>query len=80
LFPFEIADAWFQQASTDGIDGVVFYLPPEDCVTGWDYPRHRHYLDERGIPHFLVREDAMSISEECHERIETFVRSIGVGR
>ena len=70
LFPFEIADAWFQQASTDGIDGVVFYLPPEDCVAGWDYPRRRRYLDERGIPHLLVREDAMSISEECHERIE----------
>ena len=80
LFPFEIADAWFQQTSTDGIDGVVFYLPPEDCVAGWDYPRRRRYLDERGIPHLLVREDAMSISEECHERIETFVRSIGVGR
>jgi benzoyl-CoA reductase/2-hydroxyglutaryl-CoA dehydratase subunit BcrC/BadD/HgdB len=80
LFPFEIADAWFQQASTDGIDGVIFYLPPEDCVAGWDYPRRRRYLDERGIPHLLVREDAMTISEECHERIETFVRSIGVRR
>jgi benzoyl-CoA reductase/2-hydroxyglutaryl-CoA dehydratase subunit BcrC/BadD/HgdB len=69
LFPFEIADAWFQQASTNGIDGVVFYLPPEDCVAGWDYPRRRRYLDERGIPHLLVREDAMAISEECHGRI-----------
>jgi benzoyl-CoA reductase/2-hydroxyglutaryl-CoA dehydratase subunit BcrC/BadD/HgdB len=80
LFPFEIADAWFQQASTDGIDGVVFYLPPEDCVAGWDYPRWRRYLDERGIPHLLVREDARTISEECHARIETFVHSMGVGR
>lgn len=80
LFPFEIADAWFQQASTDGIDGVIFYLPPEDCVAGWDYPRRRRYLDDRGIPHLLVREDAMSISQECHERIERFVRNIGVGR
>jgi benzoyl-CoA reductase/2-hydroxyglutaryl-CoA dehydratase subunit BcrC/BadD/HgdB len=80
LFPFEIADAWFQQASKDGIDGVIFYLPPEDCVAGWDYPRRRSYLDERGIPHLLVREDAMSISEECHARIERFVRSIGVAR
>jgi benzoyl-CoA reductase/2-hydroxyglutaryl-CoA dehydratase subunit BcrC/BadD/HgdB len=80
LFPFEIADAWFQRESTDGIDGVVFYLPPEDCVAGWDYPRRRHYLDARGIPHLLVREDAMSISEECHECIEKFVRNIGVGR
>ncbi len=80
LFPFEIADAWFQQASADGIDGVIFYLPPEDCVAGWDYPRRRRYLDERGIPHLLVREEAMAISEECHERIEMFVRKIGVGR
>jgi benzoyl-CoA reductase/2-hydroxyglutaryl-CoA dehydratase subunit BcrC/BadD/HgdB len=80
LFPFEIADAWFQQAATDGIDGVIFYLPPEDCVAGWDYPRRRRYLEERGIPHLLVREDAMSISEECHARIERFVRSIGVAR
>jgi benzoyl-CoA reductase/2-hydroxyglutaryl-CoA dehydratase subunit BcrC/BadD/HgdB len=80
LFPFEIADAWFQQASTDGIDGVVFYLPAEDCVAGWDYPRRRRYLDDRNIPHLLVREDAMSISKECHERIERFVHSIGSGR
>jgi len=78
LFPFDLADAWFQRASTDGIDGVVFYLPPEDCVAGWDYPRRRQYLDGRRAPHLLVREDARSISEECHERIESFVRSIGV--
>jgi benzoyl-CoA reductase/2-hydroxyglutaryl-CoA dehydratase subunit BcrC/BadD/HgdB len=80
LFPFEIADAWFQQESTDGVDGVVFYLPPGDCVAGWDYPRRRQFLDERGIPHLLLREDALSISEECHERIATFVHSICVGR
>jgi benzoyl-CoA reductase/2-hydroxyglutaryl-CoA dehydratase subunit BcrC/BadD/HgdB len=79
-FPFEIADAWFQQASTDGIDGVVFYLPPEDCVAGWDYPRRRHYLEERGIPHLLVRENAMSMSEECCKSMETFMRSIGPGQ
>ena len=42
-----------QQASTDGIDGVVFYLPPEDCVVGWDYPRRRRFLDERKIPQLL---------------------------
>jgi benzoyl-CoA reductase/2-hydroxyglutaryl-CoA dehydratase subunit BcrC/BadD/HgdB len=79
-FPFAIADAWFQQTSLDGIDGIVFYLPPEDRVAGWDYPRRRHYLDERGISHLLVREDSRFISEECHEHIETFVRSISAGR
>lgn len=80
VFPFEIADGWFQAESAEGIDGVVFYLPPEDCVAGWDYPRRRHYLDEKRIPHLLVRENAGSISEECGTRIENFVRSIGVGR
>jgi benzoyl-CoA reductase/2-hydroxyglutaryl-CoA dehydratase subunit BcrC/BadD/HgdB len=80
LFPSEIADAWFREKSINGIDGVVFYLPPEDCVAGWDYPRRRNYLDEKRIPHLLVRENAGSISEECGERIENFVRSIGSGR
>lgn len=80
LFPFETADAWFQQASAEGIDGVVFYLPSENCVAGWDYPRRRRYLDERKIPHLLVREDALLISKECHERIDRFVHSIGTGR
>ncbi len=80
VFPFGIADAWFQQAAADGIDGVVFYLPPDDCVAGWDYPRRRRYLDERGIPHLLVREDAASLSQECCKSIETFVRGIAAGR
>lgn len=80
LFPFEIADAWFQQASMNGIDGVVFYLPSEDCVSGWDYPRRRRYLDGRKIPHLLVRGDARFISEECHEYVDRFVHSIGAGR
>jgi benzoyl-CoA reductase/2-hydroxyglutaryl-CoA dehydratase subunit BcrC/BadD/HgdB len=78
VFPFEMADAWFQEEAVHGIDGVVFYLPPEDCVAGWDYPRRRCFLDERNIPHLLVREDAGSISEKCHEQIERFVNSIRI--
>ncbi len=80
VFPFDIADEWFQQRSVDGIDGVVFYLPPEDCVMGWDYPRRRRYLEAKGIPHLVVREDARILSEACHERIEIFIRGIGAGR
>jgi benzoyl-CoA reductase/2-hydroxyglutaryl-CoA dehydratase subunit BcrC/BadD/HgdB len=80
IFPFEIADEWFQKESVNGIHGVVFYLPPEDCAAGWDCPRRLRYLDERGIFHLLVRDDAMSISEECHERIVMFVCGIGAGR
>lgn len=80
VFPYEFADAWFQQASASEIDGVIFYLPSEDCVAGWDYPRRRRYLDERRIPHLIVREEATSISQESNERIENFVHSIDVGR
>ncbi len=32
-------DGWFKTQTIDAVDGVVFYLPPEDCVVGWDYPR-----------------------------------------
>ena len=38
VFPRETADAWFLTAAP-GVNGVVFYLPPEDDVLGWDYPR-----------------------------------------
>ena len=50
VFPPEAADRWFQSNVTDGIDGVVFYLPPEDYVVGWDYPRQRHFVEGLGIP------------------------------
>jgi hypothetical protein len=40
------------------------------------YLRRRRCLDDRGIPHLILRDDAMSISEECRERIERFVRGI----
>ncbi len=73
VLPRELADAWFLAASTD-VDGVVFYLPPEDDVLGWDYPRWRKTLDQRGIPNSLVREDAAhERSSECHQRIGDFI-------
>jgi benzoyl-CoA reductase/2-hydroxyglutaryl-CoA dehydratase subunit BcrC/BadD/HgdB len=76
VFPREVADEWFLAASAN-VDGVVFYLPPEDDVLGWDYPGLRKALDERGIPSFLVREDAAAeLSAECHQRIEDFVAEI----
>ncbi len=37
------------------MDGVIFYLPHEDDVIGWDYPRLRDNLDARGIPHLMLR-------------------------
>jgi benzoyl-CoA reductase/2-hydroxyglutaryl-CoA dehydratase subunit BcrC/BadD/HgdB len=74
--PREHSDAWFLSASAN-VDGVVFYLPPEDDVLGWDYPRLRQDLDRRGTPHLLVREDASEeLSPECHQRIQDFVRKL----
>ena len=55
VFPAAIADAWFQRKASD-VDGVVFYLPYEDDVLGWDYPRLRAHLDGRAIPHTMLRD------------------------
>jgi benzoyl-CoA reductase/2-hydroxyglutaryl-CoA dehydratase subunit BcrC/BadD/HgdB len=57
VFPSAIADAWFQQKASE-VDGVIFYLPQEDDVIGWDYPRLRSFLDEHEIPHHLVRSNS----------------------
>jgi benzoyl-CoA reductase/2-hydroxyglutaryl-CoA dehydratase subunit BcrC/BadD/HgdB len=54
VFPSEIADSWFHRKASE-VDGVIFYLPHEDDVIGWDYPRLRASLDERGIPHVMLR-------------------------
>jgi benzoyl-CoA reductase/2-hydroxyglutaryl-CoA dehydratase subunit BcrC/BadD/HgdB len=54
VFPAEIADAWFHRKATE-VDGVIFYLPEEDDVMGWDYPRLRAFLDEHAIPHVMLR-------------------------
>lgn len=54
VFPSSIADAWFRQKTSE-VDGVVFYLPHEDDVLGWDYPRLRDFLDTRSIPHIVLR-------------------------
>jgi len=54
VFPSDIADAWFLRKASE-VDGVIFYLPHEDDVIGWDYPRLRDFLDERRIPHVMLR-------------------------
>jgi hypothetical protein len=59
---------------------VVFYLPPEDDVVGWDYPRLRETLDQRGIPNLLVREDASEeLSPGCRAGIAHFISGIVKG-
>jgi benzoyl-CoA reductase/2-hydroxyglutaryl-CoA dehydratase subunit BcrC/BadD/HgdB len=79
VFPREAADEWFIATATN-VDGVVFYLPPEDDVVGWDYPRLRETLDQRGIPNLLVREDASEeLSPGCRAGIAHFISGIVKG-
>lgn len=74
--PRDNSHAWFLSTSAT-VDGVVFYLPPEDDVLGWDYPRLRQTLDQRGTPHLLLREDAAAeLSPEWHQSIQDFVRKL----
>ena len=75
VFPPEAADAWFKREVLHGIDGVVFYLPPDDDVRGWDYPRQKQFLDERGIPNMLIREEvnAPQVSSALAAQLEMFL-------
>lgn len=76
VFPRKAAEEWFLAASAN-VDGVIFYLPPEDDVLGWEYPEWRKTLDERGVPSLLVREDASDeLSAECHRSIQGFVEKL----
>jgi len=65
IFPAAIADAWFHRNASQ-VDGVIFYLPHEDDVIGWDYPRLRALLDQRATPHRMLREES---SDEIGEFI-----------
>jgi len=71
VFPAAIADEWFCRKATE-VDGVVFYLPPDDDVLGWDYPRLRELLDERAIPHVMFR-------TACAEPIAEFLEILAHG-
>ena len=74
--PRALSNAWFLSASAN-VDGVIFYLPPEDDVLGWDYPGLQRALDQRGTPNLLLREDASAeLSPDCHRLIEDFVRKL----
>jgi benzoyl-CoA reductase/2-hydroxyglutaryl-CoA dehydratase subunit BcrC/BadD/HgdB len=79
VFPADVTDQRFAAAVREGIDGVVFYLPPEDYVAGWDYPRLRRLLDERGIPSIVLRADAASLDDEWLERLGRFIDAAASG-
>ncbi len=73
--PLPQADQWFHDKA-EKADAVVFYLPPEDDVLGWDYPRQRQYLDERNIPHTLVRADAAHLDQVARDRLGAFFETL----
>lgn len=80
VFPSAVADEWFETAARNGNDGVVFYLPQDDYVAGWDYPRQKLFLDKLGIPNILVRSDTALLDSKETERIDRWVRGITVKR
>jgi benzoyl-CoA reductase/2-hydroxyglutaryl-CoA dehydratase subunit BcrC/BadD/HgdB len=71
VFPAALADDWFYR-KTSQVDGVIFYLPQDDDVIGWDYPRLRAFLDERAIPHLMLR-------SEVSDQIQAFIARLRQG-
>jgi benzoyl-CoA reductase/2-hydroxyglutaryl-CoA dehydratase subunit BcrC/BadD/HgdB len=60
----EHRDAWFRrEIETGRVDGVLFYVPLEDDVLGWDYPAQRAYLESRSIPSVMIREAGEPLAE-----------------
>jgi benzoyl-CoA reductase/2-hydroxyglutaryl-CoA dehydratase subunit BcrC/BadD/HgdB len=68
VFPAAIADAWFHRKACE-MDGVIFNLPHEDDVLGWDYPRLRAFLDEKAIPHLMLRTESSNEIAEFIKRL-----------
>lgn len=59
--PASERDKWFQREIEErNIDDVLFHIPLQDDVAGWDYPRHAAWLGERGVPSLLVRESSVA--------------------
>jgi benzoyl-CoA reductase/2-hydroxyglutaryl-CoA dehydratase subunit BcrC/BadD/HgdB len=59
--PASERDKWFQREIEEGrADGVLFHIPLQDDVAGWDYPRHAAWLAEPGVPSLLVRESSVA--------------------
>jgi benzoyl-CoA reductase/2-hydroxyglutaryl-CoA dehydratase subunit BcrC/BadD/HgdB len=71
--------AWLHGMPAADIDGVVFYLPPDDSVMGWDYPTERRRLDALGIPSLVIRDevDDPGMATRWGEAIAAFVGRAG---
>jgi benzoyl-CoA reductase/2-hydroxyglutaryl-CoA dehydratase subunit BcrC/BadD/HgdB len=62
------------------IDGVVFYIPPYDDLSGWDVPANRARLDQLGIACTVVRHDAAApaAASELAAQLADFVNGLPV--
>jgi benzoyl-CoA reductase/2-hydroxyglutaryl-CoA dehydratase subunit BcrC/BadD/HgdB len=78
-FPDSVADSWFEDRSREGIEGVVFYLPGDDYVSGWDYPRQKTFLDALGIPSLVIRDDPRQITMPETSRIQNWIEHLPKG-
>jgi hypothetical protein len=64
-------DVWFRREIEGGnVDGVLFYIPLQDDVVGWDYPRQAAWLQQCGMPSVVLRDRGNTA------QLEAFVRSI----
>lgn len=63
-------DGWFQRTvESKDIDGVLFFIPFEDDVAGWDYPRQTAWLNQQRVPSALIRDtnDAAAVAAFIQE-------------
>ena len=63
-------DAWFHRVvESRNIDGVLFFIPFEDDFAGWDHPRQIAWLNQKRVPHTVIREmnDAAAVSSFIEE-------------
>lgn len=67
--PPEERDRWFVEQAPKA-DGVIFYVPPHDDLSGWDLPRQRSFLDRSGVRHVTIRCDAGQAGAEVTLRHE----------
>ncbi len=67
-------DTWFQQEiDRSRVDGVLFYIPLQDDVVGWDYPRQAAWLESQAVPSLVVRDSS------ARESIAAFIDSLARG-
>lgn len=78
-FPGSVADSWFEDRLREGIEGVVFYLPEDDYVSGWDYPRQKNFLDAVGVPSLVIRDDPGKIKTPESFLVQKWVENLPKG-